>query len=233
MCDIFHPYGRICKDLRISGDQFTAHKSNIIRRSIMIPGFCQTAAICKMSVFHSEFCCPFVHLFHKSLFRSGKMFCHCHTGIISGSDHNTLDHSLCFLCFSFFQKYLGTAHGFCISTCCNGIIQMKFSIFDCIKNKDQCHDLRNAGRTSSGIRIPGIDHCTRFFLHKNCRRCFDKLFSTVFCILRSFSPYPCRRQNKTYDYKPDKKKFQLFPVHRLTPTVTLCSIVKDFSQKYS
>ena len=139
-----------------------------------------------MSIFHSKILRPLVHPLHKGLFCSRNMLRHSYAGIISGSNHNTFDHGFYSLLFPFFQKYLRPSHGSGISTGGNAILQMQGSLTDSIKDQDQCHDLCNTGRASSGVRILGIDHCTGFFFHKDCTRRFDQLlcFSTIF----RFSP---------------------------------------------
>ena len=128
-----------------------------------------------MCVLHAKFLCPLIHLFHEGLLSPCKMFCHCHAGIISGCDHNTFDHGFCFLCFPFFQIYLGTAHGFRISACRDRIIQMQPAIPNGIKDQDQRHNFCNACRASFRIRISGIDHCACLFLHQYRTWCFNKV----------------------------------------------------------
>ena len=147
-----------------------------------------------MSIFHSKIIRPLVHPIHKGLFCSRNMLCHGYTGVISRSNHNTFDHGFRILCLSLFQKYLRPSHGSGVGTGGNGILQMQGSLTDSIKDQDQRHDLCNTGRASSGVRIPGIDHCTGFFFHKDCTRRFDQLL--CFSAILSFSPDTNRCQSQ-------------------------------------
>ncbi len=129
----------------------------------MLLRFRQPAAIHKMGNFHSKISSPSRSSSPQRLVLFPQHARHSYAGIISGSDHNTFDHGFCSLLFYFFQKYLRPSHGSGISTGGNAILQMQGSLTDSIKDQDQCPDLCNTGRASSGVRIPGIDHCTVSF----------------------------------------------------------------------
>ena len=134
MNNIFHPDRGIFQNLGIFCDQFTTHDSDISGCCVMICRFCQPTAIFKMGVFHSEFCRSFVHVTDKFLFAAADMLSHCYTGIISRCNYNTFDHSFYCLSFTFFQKYLGTTHGFGVGAGCDGVVHFQAAFFQCIKN---------------------------------------------------------------------------------------------------
>ena len=119
-----------------------------------------------MCIFHSKFCCSFIHVTDKFLLTPANMFCHRYTGIISGSDYDTFNQRFYCLGFAFFKKYLRTTHGFRIGTGSDNIIQFQISLFQRIKDQNQCHDLCNTGRASPCIRILLINNSSGLCLHQ-------------------------------------------------------------------
>ena len=165
MRNVFHPDRRIFKNLRVVQNQFPAHKCNIIRRRIMIIGICQTTAVNKMCILHSQLICPFVHLLHKVLLAARDMLCHRNTRIIARSHYDAFDHGFHILCFSLFQKHLGATHGSGMCTCRHRIGKTQISTFQMIKDQKKCHDLCNTCRTSSGIFVLFIKNGFGLRLH--------------------------------------------------------------------
>ena len=119
----------------------------------MLIGICQPTAVCKMCVVHSETGCTKIHLIYKFFFCAGNKFCHGYACIISGCNNDTFDQCFYSLYFTFLEKDLRSAHGFCVGTCCNRIIQRNVFIMKLIKNKDQCHDFCDTRRASAGVFI--------------------------------------------------------------------------------
>ena len=153
------------QNLRVFRHKLPAHDGNIPCGCIMIRGIRKAAAVFKMRIFHSQSGSPFVHPFHKFLLASGNVFCHGYTGVVSGGNDNTFDHSFHILCLPFLQVNLGASHGFGIGTGGNCVRHFQAAIFYGIKNKNQCHYFGDACRTAFRIRVFGKDHRSCLRLH--------------------------------------------------------------------
>ena len=194
----------------------------------MIVRICQPAAVHKMRVFHAQSLRLFIHCIYKLRFAACNMFCHSHAGIVSGSDHNTFDHGLHRLGFSFLQKNLGASHRFGMSACCNRIIQFQISFFYFFKNKKKSHNLCNTGGTSWNVFVFFQDHrpCFRLHqhifrsLHRNCRGSFFRRYRR------------CQRKKDTCAKYPGTKKVPPFFSHRKPPVWVFYSILKGETRKY-
>ena len=150
------------------------------------------------------------------------MFCHSHTGIIAGSDHNTFEHGFHGLGFPLLQKNLRTAHGFGMSACCNHIIQLQISFFYFFKNKKKGHNFCDTGRTSSDILIFFQKYSSCFRLHQNIFRRFHRKSRSIFFRRHRH----CQRKKDTYAKYPGTKKVPPFFSHRKSPVWVFYSILK-------
>ena len=170
MDNIFHPNFRIIINLRMLRHQFPGHNRHIPRRGIMLIGIRQAAAIFEMGIIHPKFLRPLVHQLHKFLFASRYVLCHCHAGIIPRCHRNTFYHRFQCLHLTFFQKNLGSSHGFGIGTGNNIVLQLNPSRVQMVEYNKQGHNFCDAGRAAPHIRFLLTNHLPRRSLHHKIRR---------------------------------------------------------------
>ena len=128
----------------------------------------QSITVDKMGIRHSMPCRSLIHLFHKSRFTPGNLFCHRHAGIIGTCHSNTLDHRIHSLLLARFQKYLGSAHRCGVLRSCDLGIRRDRSICQRIKDQEQCHNLRHTRRWLFLIRIFFKENLPAGSFHNNC-----------------------------------------------------------------
>ena len=212
---IFHPYGRIIVDLRVLINQFPAHNRNIPGCGHVLRRIRQAAAVHKIRSRHSKACGTLIHHPYKFPFAPGYVLRHGHGRVISRGNDNALDQRFYCLDFPFLQKYLGAAHGFCIGTCNHFIRELDPSFRQSVKNKDQRHNLCDAGRRTLLIRPLFKNNLACGGFHQNsaggrdrqgrplgrglcshsllCRHCQS---SRRYGDLRLLCPDPCSRPGK-------------------------------------
>ena len=111
-----------------------------------------------MGICHPQPLGPLIHHVHKGLLVPGYVLCHGHAGVISRGNDNTFDHGLHGLHFPLFQKHLGSSHRLGIGAGYHLIRHGDLPALQRVKNKNQGHDLGDAGRASLLVRVFLINH---------------------------------------------------------------------------
>lgn len=183
MSDIFHPDRRVVCDLWVFCDKFPRHEGDIPCRGHMFQRIRKSAAVNKFCVLHSESFCPLIHHLHECPLIAADKLRHGHRRVVSGGDDDALDQGLHRLDLALLQKHLGSAHRFRMSACHHLVCQVDLSRLQGVKDQDQCHDLRDTGRTSLFVCVFLIDGFSGRCLHQNrtgrlhshCRLCLPFL----------------------------------------------------------